>query len=156
MGYYIDLLEPNKDLNVALDNLGNNLAVLYQECWDKNQRQFYGDKPFDLAINTFASMWFHGDMKLFMVYDDSNKPIGFLTGVKFRPMSYDAQVFQIHEWYVRGDAAIEQALFDHVVSAIRILGCQEIWCGVHPENPTPRVKGWKKERDFITQRYVKE
>ncbi len=70
MGYYVDILLPGADLNDSLDKLGRQVGGLYAESWNANKRKFYDDKPFDLNINAFASMWFDGALKIFVVYND--------------------------------------------------------------------------------------
>ena len=39
-----DILEPDSDLTIAVDNLQNELGALYKESWDTDKRAAYGDK----------------------------------------------------------------------------------------------------------------
>ncbi len=157
MGYYIDIFDPQTDINKALDELGRNIGKLYAEAWAKNKQKDYDDKPFDLDINTFANMWLRGMLKVFFVYDDQTREaIGFLVGAVFRPLPFNVQVFHIQEYYARGGSNVEQDLFDHVIKSIRILGCDEVWMEVYPNRNVNLGPTWKQgERDFTMRRYSK-
>lgn len=156
MGYYIDIFDPQSDINAALDSLGRNIGKLYAEAWAANKQKDYDDKPFDLHINSFANMWIEGHLKIFFVYDDQTKEaIGFLVGAVFRPLPFKANVFHVQEYYARGGADVEKALLDHVVKAIRILGCDEVWMEIYPHRNVDLGSAWKHGRDFTMRRYAK-
>lgn len=156
--YYIEFLEPDADLNKALDELGKSIGVLYQEAWDKHKRHLYSDKPFDLNINAFANAWFAKAMKVFVVRDtQTQESIGFLVGTVFRPLPYSASVFQIQEWYVRGADEMGQELFDFVTNAIRIIGCDELWISTYSSQTIPNLNwSWTYDRDFPIRRYIRK
>ena len=154
MGIYVDILQPSSDLNDALDSLGRKVGPLYAKAWEA-KKKYYDDKPFDLHINMFAMLWFDGNMKVFVVYDDrTHEPVGFLTGVVFRPMPYKASVFQIQEWYTTNQA-IEDQLITHVISAIRILGCDELWVQSYDGREINPGRAWKDGGNFSIRRYTK-
>lgn len=158
MGYYADILEPSKDLNVAVDQLGTKIGGLYSEAWNKHMKAKYNDKPFNLHAAVFVNMWLAGSIKVFVVYDgNDNSPVGFLVGMVFRPLPYEASVFQIEEWYTKGDnIEAERVLLDHVVGAIRYLACDEIWAPGGNDGVAPILGGkWKVANTFSRYRYTK-
>lgn len=158
MSYYVDILEPDKDLNKAVDQLANTLGVLYRRSWDEDKRAAYNDKPFNLNIGAFTQMWTMGTIKIFVAYKRSdNKPIGFLVGMTFRPLPYDANVFQIEDWFVDKDCReeAEPMLFSHAVQAVRYIGCNEIWSSANTEGRAPELPGWKVANCFNRYRYMK-
>lgn len=158
MDYYVDLLEPVRDLNKALDLLGNAVGRLYQKHWDEEQKKHYNDKPFNLNVQAFAQMWYNGDIKVFIVRKrDTNEPVGFLSGVVFRPMAYHATVFSIQDWYTGTDKEMETELFNYVSKAIRLLNCDELWVSQPGVGEPPVVpSAWKLQQNFSMRRYIKE
>lgn len=158
MEYYADILEPSKDLNTAVDQLGTKIGDLYREAWDKHMKANYNDKPFSLNATVFVNMWLSGIIKLFMVYNKAdNTPVGFLVGMTFRPMPYEANVFQIEDWYVRDEHRdAERVLLDHVVNAVRYMSCDEIWAPNDNSGNAPSLGSkWKKANTFGRHRYIK-
>lgn len=158
MGYYADILEPSKDLNVAVDQLGTKIGGLYSEAWNKHMRPKYSNKPFNLHASVFVNMWLAGGLKVFVVYDQQdNSPVGFLIGMTFRPLPYEASIFQIEEWYTKDEhKAAEKVLLDHVVSAIRYMSCDEIWTPGDNDGNAPDLGGkWKQSNKFNRYRYTK-
>lgn len=158
MDYYIDLLEPPRDLNDALDVLGNAIGALYQKHWNEEQKKYYNDKPFDLNVQVFAQLWYRGDIKIFIARSRSeNKPLGFLLGMVFRPMAYNATVFSVQDWYSGDNKELETALFDHACKAIRMLNCDELLVPCPGVGSAPRLPdNWKHQRTFSMERYIKE
>lgn len=157
MGYYIDIFDPHGDVNEALDSLGRNIGMLYSEAWAANKQKDYDNKPFDLHVNSFATLWLEGHLKIFFVYDDATKEaVGFLVGAKFRPMPCKIEVFHIQEYYVRGGEVMEKDLLDYVMKSIRILGCDEVWLEVYPHRNINLGPSWRQgSRDFTMRRYTK-
>lgn len=154
--YYIDILEPSKDLNASMEALGSSIGVLYQKHWAEDLQSSY-EKVFDLNIQAFANMWFDGILKLFVAKTfDGSKPLGFVVGILHRPMTFKASVFSVQDWYAGGDKRLEEALFDHVAQAIRILGCDEIWVSPDVKGELPKLASpWEKKQDLKIARFVK-
>ena len=85
--YYIDILEPSKDLNASMEALGSSIGVLYQKHWAEDLQSSY-EKVFDLNIQAFANMWFDGILKLFVAKTfDGSKPLG----CGYPPQAHDVQ-----------------------------------------------------------------
>lgn len=153
--YHYDILEPDSDLTIAVDNLQHELGALYKESWDTDKRAAYGDKPFALNIEAFARMWFTKSLKIFMAYDERNDPIGFLVGIVFRPLPYEATVFQVEDWFTRGNKEVERGLFQHVTNAIRYIGCDEIWASDKANRDADFGTNWKNANSFTLNRYIR-
>ena len=64
----IDILEPDDDINIAVDNLGNEIGKLYAESWREDKEPHY-KKPFSLNVAAFAQMWYAKTLKIFIAYD---------------------------------------------------------------------------------------
>lgn len=159
MEYFVDILEPDKDLNKAVDQLGNTISVLYRRSWDEDKKGTHNDKPFSLNIGAFVDMWSNGVLKLFIVYKkQGNEPVGFLIGLTFRPLPYEAHVFQVEDWYVMPEhrEAAEQLLFDHTMQAVRYMSCDEVWTSGDVKGDAPNLSGgWKRMNCFHRYRFVK-
>lgn len=153
--YRIDILEPDDDLNIAVDNLGNEIGKIYYEAWQQDKEKNYG-KPFNLNVNAFTLLWFNKSLRIFVAYNEKDEPVGFLIGMVFRPLPYEANVFQIEDWYTRGDEALKKQLFDFVVNAIRFIGCDEIWVADHDGKAPDLGMRWKEKNTFHLRRYVKD
>lgn len=153
--YYYDILEPDENLEIASDNFNRIIGRLYYQSYEANKRAVY-NKPFDLNVQGLTGMWFTKLMKVFIVYDRNNQEVGFLAGMCFRPMSYNAALFQIEDWYVEpGHEAALAGLFDHVLAAVRILGIDEIIVNDSADRTINFGPRWKKVNSFKMDRYVK-
>lgn len=148
-----DILMPDKDYNVALDALNEALGTIYAESWAKDKQDTYG-KPFNMNLATFAQLWFDSALKIFVAREDG-KVVGFMVGMVFRPLPYDASVFQIEDWYsTRGD--VVRGLFDYAVQAIRFIGCDEIWIADRADRePVIDSPVWKEHNRFLFRRYTR-
>lgn len=155
MSYSYDMLEPNDDLNVALEELTKVFAPLYTKNWVDNKAKEYGNPPFDMNVNTFAQMWFGKALRIFMAYDDEDgKPVGYLIGIVFRPLQYRASVFQIEDWY--GGSNVIMGLFDYAKQATRFMGIDELWVSHDATHWYPAPQGWVKIADTVISRYSKK
>lgn len=153
----VDILEPDIDLNKAIDTLGRVLGPMLGKAWE-NKRKAYDDKPFNLNVNVFTQLWINKDMKIFVAYDDNNNNnvVGFLTGTAYRPMQYSARVFQIQDWYTGNRPEVEKALFSFLSEAVKFLGTDEILISNTEGEGIPNIPGnWKEETVITTRRFVK-
>lgn len=151
----VDILEPDSDVNVAVEKLGSVIGRLYQESWHTDKEPLY-QKPFSLNAEVFARMWFSKALKIFIAYDEKHEAVGYLLGLVFRPLPYEASVFQVEDWFTRGNIELERQLFDHATQAIRYIGCDEIWVSDHADR-VPHVSSvWKQRGSFTFRRYLKE
>ena len=155
--FYVDILEPKQDLAASVKIASEVVAPLYQKHWQENQQPYYG-KPFDLHAQLFLDLWFTGGSKIFLArqLDADKPPIGFLLGLTFRPVQYNAHVFQVQEWYSAGRDDVAAALFSHAIDALRFIGCDELWVSQSAAAMPELVdKAWRKACDFTITRYVK-
>lgn len=155
MSYSYDMLEPNDDLNVALDELTKVFAPLYAENWVKNKAKERGNPPFDMNVNVFAQMWFRKALRIFMAYDDeAGKPVGYLIGIAFRPLQYQSNIFQVEDWYGTND--VVTGLFDYTKQAMRFMGTDELWISHDATQWYPAPQDWHKGADTVISRYTKK
>ena len=129
MDYRIDILEPDKDINIALDDLTREFAPLYTASWVNEKQRIYG-KPFDMNVQTFAQLWFTKALKIFMAWDEHDKPVGYLIGIPFRPLAY-------------------------MENAVRFMGCDEVWIslGEHEHAPNLSIR-WREASRTTQIRYT--
>ena len=150
MDYRIDILEPDSDINVALDDLTREFAPLYTASWVNEKQRIYG-KPFDMNVQTFAQLWFTKALKIFMAWDANGKPVGYLIGIPFRPLAYNSHVFQIEDWYAGGDRLCEAELFRYMETAVRFMGCDEVWISLGEQEQAPNLSIRWREASRTTQ-----
>lgn len=154
--YSYELLEPERDLNESLDNLTKVFAPLYTESWVKEKAKFHGNPPFDMNVGVFANMWFTKAMKVLIAYKDT-EPVGYLIGMVFRPLPYQASVFQVEDWYSKADVyVVAQGLFDYLLNALKFIGADELWVSGSNNDRIPELKGWKKTGETRTERYARD
>ncbi len=148
-----DILMPDSDYNKALETLSDVLSDIYTESWVKDKQATYG-KPFNMNLATFAQLWFNSALKIFIA-SDNGKTVGFMVGMVFRPLPYDASVFQIEDWY-SADPTVVKGLFDYAVQAIRFIGCDEIWIADRADRePVINSAIWKEHNRFLFRRYTR-
>lgn len=149
-----DILEPSSDYNASLDGLSKYIGKIYAESWAHDKQETY-KKPFDLNIAAFARMWFDHSLKIFLAMEGEEVQ-GFLVGIVFRPLPYNATVFQVEDWYSES-VAVVKGLFEYAQNAIRFIGCDELWVADRADRE-PLISGgiWKLANTFRLHRYVRE
>lgn len=157
MNIYCDIFEPSNDANESLERLAKEFSGLYGKAWDKDKRGHYEGRKFDPNIPAIARMWLDKSLKIFMAYDrDTNTPVGYLMGIVFRPLPYQANVFQIDDWFHDGNIAVGAALFDYAKQAMRFIGCDEIWITDFASRIPDLTDGsWGLGNEFVMMRYIK-
>lgn len=157
MDVYCDILEPEGEPTQALEKLTGVLPDMHARAWAKDKQQYYPNRAYSPNIQALSQMWLDRVMKVFVAYDrTTNQPVGFLMGIVFRPIPYQASVFQIEDWFSDGDKEVENTLFKYMKDALRFLGCNEIWLsGVQGDTPDIMDSKWKKSNIFIVERYEK-
>lgn len=151
-----DILEPPAgDPGQALDDMGKAVAPLMAEAWKQNG-QFYGGRAFNLNAAALAQLWLSGDLKLFVAYDDGSKPVGYLTGLAFRPLQCEGRVFQITDWWGRTPEA-ERVLFKAALDAMKFLGVSEAVATLRAGESLPELPSrWRETGRQEQVRFVKE
>lgn len=151
-----DMLEPLPDLNASLDLLTSVFAPLYTECWIKDKAPSRGNPPFDMNVNVFAQMWFSKAMRIFMAYD-SGAPTGYLLCMTFRPLTHQASILQVEDWYEKNNnTRVIVGLFDYMQTAAKFMGVDELWISHSNHEDTPKLNElWHKRGSTIIDRYVK-
>lgn len=152
-----DILEPMPDLNASLDLLTGVFAPIYTENWVQNKAAEYGSPAFDMNVNVFANMWFSKAMRIFMAYGDNGKAAGYLIGVSFRPLTHQASIFQVEDWYARDySEEVVKGLFEYMQTALRFIGVDELWVSHRQHTQVPPLDNiWRRQGATIIDRYVK-
>lgn len=155
MSITYDLFEPSTNSDESLEKLTRDFAPLHMQAWKQAKQDAYG-KGYDLNVGAFANMWLNRTLKIFMAYKDG-KAIGYLTGIAFRPLQYQAALFQVEDWFTNNDPVVEDGLFQYMLNAIRFLGCDEILITTGADSEFPSLgKGWREKNRTVTRRFVKE
>ena len=153
--YTYDLFEPSNNNDESLDRLTREFAPLHMKSWSETKQRHYG-KQYDLNVAAFASMWLTKSLKIFMAYEEG-KPVGFLIGYHFRPMQYQATVFQVEDWYSGGNREVEEGLFEYMYEGLRFMGVDEVLITVGAnEQPIDLGPGWKVASTFKHVRYTRK
>lgn len=149
-----DVLEPSNDYEASVKKLSEVIGPLCVKSWEENKKANYG-KPFNLNVVVFTQLWYSKTLKLFVARKD-DEIIGFLCGMVFRPLPYDASVFQIEDWYAGGDHVVEEGLFNFLAQALKFIGCDEIWVSTSVGKSLPVMPGWSEKNQFTQHRFLKE
>lgn len=149
------LLEPTTDLNKALDELTAHFGPIYTEAWVKEKAARHENKAFDMNVGVFANLWFSKSLKIILA-EEHGKTTGYLIGMVFRPLTYGSSVFQIEDWYSRGDVGVTHGLFQYAWEACKFIGVDEIWVSHNLGESYPPLPGWKKAGETSTDRFIRE
>ena len=155
MAAFVDILDPVDNPADAVERLRSAIADIYQEAWDKQLKPTY-KRNFSLNVHIFAQLWYQKALKVFIAYDTQRNPVGFLIGTVYRPLSYDASVFQVETWYARDGEETKNQLFEYASNALRFIGCDEVLVMDTPEDTVPLMPKWKESHRFTMHRYTKE
>ena len=157
MGYFIDILESTDDQNESVDKFVRGIAPLYQKSWAQIKSKYYPGRAFDLNIVAIADMWYKGQLKVFVAMDtDTKELIGFLAGVVYRPLYFDARLFHVQDWYANNDPQMERDLFDYMVKSIRILGCNELWIQEEADLLSVDMTAWELKGQYVMKRFTRK
>ena len=153
--YKCDLLEPVSDVNESLKELTEELGSLYAESWRVDKQDDYG-KPFSLNAAVFAQLWLSKGLKIFVARDSDDNMVGLLLGMVFRPLPYEASVFQFEDWYAKpGHEGAVKELFEFAANAVRFIGCDELWVADKADREPPIAGRWKETNTYKFHRYTK-
>ena len=151
-----DILEvPEGDKSAALEAMGRAVAPLMAKAWEED-RTFFGDRPFNLNAQAMAQLWLSGDLKLFVAYDERQEPVGYLSGVVYRPLQYETRAFAIQSrWSPSHDT--KAVLFKTALDAMKFLGVPEAFAVLRDGESLPALPAkWKESGRQMQVRLVKE
>lgn len=154
--YTYDLFEPSSNNDESLDRLSKEFAPLHMQAWSDSKQKVYG-KSYDLNVQAFAQLWLARSLKIFMAYDSETRAVGYLMGFHFRPMQYQATVFQVEDWFTAGNSEVEEGLFEYMYEGMRFMGVDEVLITVAAnEQPIDLGPAWKVANTFKQVRYVRK
>ena len=151
-----DILEvPVGDKSAAPEAMGRAVAPLMAKAWESD-RKFFGDKPFSLNAQAMAQLWLSGDLKIFVAYDERQEPVGYLSGVVYRPLQYETRTFAIQSWWAPTDEA-KAVLFKTALDAMKFLGVPEAFAVLRDGERIPALPArWRETGRQEQVRLVKE
>ena len=153
--YTYDLFEPSNNNDESLERLTREFAPLHMKSWEEVKKRHY-NKSYDLNVSAFAALWLNKSLKIFMAYEET-KPVGYLIGFHFRPMQYQANVFQVEDWYASGNKEVEEGLFEYMYEGLRFMGIDEVLVTVgSSETPPDLGPAWKMANTFKQIRYTRK
>lgn len=139
-----DLLEPDKNnVEQSVQLLADTVSELLAKSWLNIGQRTYGHN-FNLHINSFIHTWLQGVTKIFVAYDDTDKPVGFAIGALFRPLQFECSVLQI-ECYLAETPEVDKGLTDYITNALRFFSVDEIWFIRPPHLEALAFPGWHEK-----------
>ena len=103
-----------------------------------------------------AQLWLSGDLKIFVAYDERQEPVGYLSGVVYRPLQYETRAFAIQSWWAPDDEA-KAVLFGTALDAMKFLGVPEAFAVLRDGESLPALPAkWKESGRQSQVRLVKE
>ena len=152
----VDLLEPKPNkLEESLALLQSDVFPLYVKHWQEELKPHY-HKDFEPHLQLFIDMWVRGGLKIFVAYEDG-KAVGFVIGIVFRPLQYTASVMQVQDSYTDHRSDISEAFSKYIYSALRILGCNELWYDMQYRSGGPRLGDeWVEQEEIRIRRFIKD
>lgn len=151
-----EMLEPAQDIDKSLARLTEFFIPLYAKSWAEEKAPRKENQAFDVNAPTLANIWLSKAMKIFIAYDGEH-PCGYLMGMVFRPLPYQALVFQVEDWYVENhNRQTEDGLFKYALEAIKFIGVDELWVAHTQDEIYPLVGGdWELRDKYENDRYVR-
>ena len=153
--YTYDLFEPSDNNDESLDRLTKEFAPLHMKSWETVKKRYY-DKAYNMNVSAFATLWLSRSLKVFMAYEETT-PVGYLIGFQFRPMQYQANVFQVEDWYSGGNKDVEEGLFEYMYEGLRFMGIDEVLMTVGTGEQAPVLgPAWQVANTFKQIRYTRK
>ena len=101
-------------------------------------------------------LWLSGDLKIFVAYDEKQEPVGYLSGVVYRPLQYETRAFAIQSWWAPTEDA-KAVLFKTALDAMKFLGVPEAFAVLRDGESLPALPAkWKESGRQMQVRLVKE
>jgi len=140
-----------KTVESGIQYLQNELVPMFDEYWTRHGEKIYGE-PAALQIPNLFVMWKHGGLAVVIAYEN-NKPVGFMFGIRFCPVTYRANALQLELWHCR-DAEVEQGMFNYLFELMPLQDITEF--RITSDVPLRAKIPWKKKNTFTLERYMKE
>lgn len=155
--YEYKMLSPMEDVSASLDYLSEQFAGIYTESWYQDKASHHPGKEYQMNVGVFADMWMRRALRIFMAYENG-KPCGYLIGMLFRPLTHQASVFQVEDWYAQNkNAEVVEGLFKYMLQGLEFIGVDEIWVAHGEDETYPALPAthWRDRSGTIIDRHVK-
>ena len=145
-----NLVEPIKDPKQATEFLAKNFLPLFNEYWEAEGQNHYGEKIWDIKAVDFTELWMRGTLTLILA-KEGDSSVGFILGAILRPLLYETRLLRVETWYGR-DLEIEQGMFEYLENGLKFMQINEILIprGQQLFNPKSYVRS-----DIPLSRYLK-
>jgi len=145
-----DLIEPIKDPKSATEFLAKNFLPLFDEYWEAEGKNHYGEKIWDIKAIDFTELWMRGTLALILA-KDGEKAVGFILGAILRPLLYETRLLRIETWYGQTED-IKQGLFKYLENGLKFMQVNEIIVPKDQKYFTPETY---VKTDIPQSRYLK-
>jgi len=145
-----DLIEPIKDPKSATEFLAKNFLPLFDEYWEAEGKNYYGEKIWDIKAIDFTELWMRGTLALILA-KDGEKAVGFILGAILRPLLYETRLLRIETWYGQTED-IKHGLFKYLENGLKFMQVNEIIIPKNQEYFTPETY---VKTDIPQSRYLK-
>lgn len=102
----------------------DDFGPLLDKYWKTYGEELYG-KPINFEMSTFIHGWLSQAAFLLIAYENE-KAVGFVIGMKFRPIFYQAHILQLERWYADRDDVVT-GMFEYINNILDILGTDEVY-----------------------------
>ncbi len=145
-------IDPPRGTDKATELFRDTLIPLMHTYWEQRGEKLYG-APFHLNIVPLVQSWMGNSLVLIVAYDDG-APVGFLFGVKFVPMLYNAVVLQAEVFYGPTEE-VEKGMITYLSTIIPFMNVNELRVNTL-SGGSFSLPGWQSTGDAKMLRYVKE
>lgn len=149
------LLEPIQSrLEESYDLFMRDLLPVYERYWEEEMQSIY-EHPFSPAVQSLFPLWINGTVKAVVARDGGNVR-GFVVGQVYRPMTYEARVFHVNDYYFNNDTNVKDELQQFILGMLPVLGCGEIWAETrgHLSFDVSRPE-WRVAAPYTVRRWVR-
>lgn len=151
MAFTYKYIDPPQSPEKAIDFLQHTLVPLLHEYWESEGKKIYNCEMY-FNVLTFVQIWNMGSMAIIIAYD-GDKPAGFMLGVKFTPIMYNANALHTELLYAP-TPEIRTGILNYLYTIVRFMDINEVW--VRDGGDTPPPDGWRTEHMQPVVRLIKE
>lgn len=144
-------IEPPRDNQKAVAFMQDTMMPLLMEYWEKEGLSQF-KRTFNFNVVSFVQMWLMGSLLIIIAYDNG-KPAGFILGLRFVPVLFDARALQIEVSYTPTEE-LRKGIYEYLMTIVGFMGIDELWAD--PESLPDGVVTWPVASGYSVTRYVKD